>query len=145
MEFLIGRSLTNNITNLLLDLLVHKLVQRRTSIGNEPRERTHAGLATEVLAACGLFLWTDDHDANPGDGYGLRYEYGIFKQTIRRLAARALDNCSAARPWKYRPLIRGDKAQLLFEVRGGTLRAVTGRPSSLIGVPHDRPVKSATR
>ena len=27
-----------------------------------------------------------------------------------------------------------------FELRGGSLRAVSGRPSSLIGIPFDRPV-----
>ncbi len=32
------------------------------------------------------------------------------------------------------------KLNCSFEIRGGTLRAVTGRPSTLIGVPFDRPV-----
>ena len=45
-------------------------------------------------------------------------------------------------PWEVaRPHETVDvKLNCSFEVRGGTLRAVVGRPSSLIGIPFDRPV-----
>src|SRR6185295_1440620 len=45
-------------------------------------------------------------------------------------------------PWEVaRPNETVDvKLNCSFEIRGGTLRAVIGRPSTLIGVPYDRPV-----
>ena len=80
----------------------------------------------------------------PAMGYGLRYEYGIFKQTIR-------DGWQHEQPdnWLRRPdpweIARPEekvevKLGCSFEVRGGTLGVVVGRPSSLLGIPYDRPV-----
>ena len=80
----------------------------------------------------------------PAMGYGLRYEYGIFKQTIR-------DGWQLEQPdnWLRRPdpweIARPEekvevKLGCSFEVRGGTLGVVVGRPSSLLGIPYDRPV-----
>jgi glycogen phosphorylase len=85
LEFLIGRSLTNNITNLLLDPFVKRVAEQKNLdwldlIEQEP----DAGLGNGGLgrlAACLL-----DSRATmplPAMGYGLRYEYGIFKQTIQ--------------------------------------------------------------
>jgi starch phosphorylase len=80
----------------------------------------------------------------PAVGYGLRYEYGIFKQTLK-------DGWQAEHPdnWLRRPdpweVIRphekvGVKLNCAFEIRDGALRAMLGRASQLIGVPYDRPV-----
>ena len=86
MEFLIGRSLANNVTNLLLDPVAERRGQaRRTSIGYELLEQEpDAGLGNGGLgrlAAC--FLDSMATMQLPAMGYGLRYEYGIFKQTIQ--------------------------------------------------------------
>jgi starch phosphorylase len=77
-------------------------------------------------------------------GYGLRYEYGIFKQTLRDGWQREEpDNwLRRADPWEVaRP---GEAVEVplgcAFDVRGGSLRVVTDRPSTLIGMPYDRPV-----
>src|SRR5258708_18398700 len=45
-------------------------------------------------------------------------------------------------PWEVaRPHEKVEvKLNCSFEVRGGTLRAIPGRPSALIGIPFDRPV-----
>jgi starch phosphorylase len=146
MEFLIGRSLANNVGNLLLDPTA------RAAIGNSERDwlalleqEPDAGLGNGGLgrlAAC--FLDSMATMQLPAMGYGLRYEYGLFKQTIR-------DGYQQERPdnWLRRPdpweVPRPDdqveiKLHSSFEVRGGRLSAILGKPSTLIGMPYDRPV-----
>ncbi len=85
MEFLLGRSLTNNITNLLLSPLVQYAAKE---IGLDwlklIEEEPDAGLGNGGLgrlAAC--FLDSMATMALPATGYGLRYEFGMFKQSIR--------------------------------------------------------------
>jgi glycogen phosphorylase len=77
-------------------------------------------------------------------GYGLRYEYGIFKQAIRDgWQQEQPDNwLRQPDPWEVpRPEEKVEvKLGCSFEVRGGTLVPVLGQPSSLIGLPFDRPV-----
>jgi starch phosphorylase len=146
MEFLIGRSLGNNVLNLLLDPLAKRAAAGKgldwlAVIEREP----DAGLGNGGLgrlAAC--FLDSMATMQLPAMGYGLRYEYGIFNQAIR-------DGWQVERPdnWLRRPdpweVARPQeqvevKLGCSFEVRGGTLGVITGRPSSLIGLPFDRPV-----
>lgn len=146
MEFLLGRSLANNITNLQIDPEVehfakHHQLDPLQIIEQEP----DAGLGNGGLgrlAAC--FLDSMATLGIPGMGYGLRYDYGIFRQSLR-------NGWQAEQPdhWLARPdpweVARFDEAVevklgVSFEIRNGTLRVVEGRPSSLIGVPYDRPV-----
>ena len=146
MEFLIGRSLTNNISNLLLDPIAKEAVQRHKLDWHELLEQEpDAGLGNGGLgrlAAC--FVDSMATMQIPAMGYGLRYEYGIFKQTIQDGWQHELPDNWLRRPdpWEVpRPNETVDiKLNCAFEVRGGTLHAVQGRPSSLIGVPYDRPV-----
>jgi glycogen phosphorylase len=146
MEFLIGRSLTNNITNLLLGPFVNEAVKQtsRDWLGLL-EEEPDAGLGNGGLgrlAAC--FLDSLATMQLPAMGYGLRYEYGMFKQSIK-------DGWQLEQPdnWLRRPdpweVARPDdtvevKLNCSFEVQGGALRPIIGRPSSLIGKPFDRPV-----
>jgi starch phosphorylase len=146
MEFLIGRSLANNVTNLLLDPFVKKAVKEEkldwlALLDEEP----DAGLGNGGLgrlAAC--FLDSLATMQLSAIGYGLRYEYGMFKQSIS-------NGWQQERPdnWLLRPdpweVARPDekveiKLNCSFDVRGGSLHAIPGKPSSLIGVPYDRPV-----
>src|SRR5215472_17862439 len=84
MEFLIGRSLANNITNLLLDPVSQQVVKEKgldevALLEQEP----DAGLGNGGLgrlAAC--FIDSMATMQIPAMGYGLRYEYGIFTQVI---------------------------------------------------------------
>src|SRR4029077_20289754 len=84
MEFLIGRSLGNNVTNLLLDGFVRRAAEQRdldwlALLEQEP----DAGLGNGGLgrlAAC--FLDSMATMQLPAMGYGLRYEYGMFRQAI---------------------------------------------------------------
>ena len=80
----------------------------------------------------------------PAMGYGLRYEYGIFKQSIQNGWQQEMpDNwLRSPDPWEIaRP---NEKVEVSlgcsFELSGGSLRPVPGRPSTLIGIPFDRPV-----
>ena len=85
MEFLIGRSLANNVTNLLLDDVIEKDVQQKKINWYELlEEEPDAGLGNGGLgrlAAC--FLDSMAAMEIPAMGYGLRYQYGMFKQTIQ--------------------------------------------------------------
>ena len=85
MEFLIGRSLANNVTNLLLDPVAQEAVKQEQLNWFELLEQEpDAGLGNGGLgrlAAC--FLDSMATMQLPAMGYGLRYEYGIFKQTIQ--------------------------------------------------------------
>ncbi len=84
LEFLIGRSLTNAVLNLNLESPVADLLKDYGTSLEEAAELEHdAGLGNGGLgrlAACFL-----DSCANlrlPVVGYGIRYEYGMFKQRI---------------------------------------------------------------
>jgi len=146
MEFLIGRSLVNNILNLRLDPLVKQVVEDKglewlAVLEQEP----DAGLGNGGLgrlAAC--FLDSMATMQIPAMGYGLRYEYGIFRQTIEDGWQREQPDNWLRRPdpWEVaRPQEQVEiKLGCSFEVRGGSLGVVTGRPSSLLGMPFDRPV-----
>ena len=146
MEFLIGRSLTNNLTNMLLDPVARDLADRKhLDVLGLLEQEPDAGLGNGGLgrlAAC--FLDSMATLQLPATGYGLRYEYGIFKQSIRNgwqqegpdNWLRRPDPWEVARPHETVEVPLG----CAFEVRGGSLRAVVDRPSTLIGVPYDRPV-----
>jgi glycogen phosphorylase len=147
MEFLIGRMLVDNIINLGAEQYVREDLQSdslqdwKQIVEAEP----DAGLGNGGLgrlAAC--FLDSMATMQLPAMGYGLRYEYGIFRQSI-------VDGWQREQPdnWLRFPdpwEVARPREQVTvhlncsFELRGGSLQAVFGRPSSLIGVPYDRPV-----
>jgi starch phosphorylase len=146
MEFLIGRSLANNVTNLLLDPLTKQAVKQKSLdwLGLQEQE-PDAGLGNRGLGrlvACFLDSMATMH--LPGMGYGLRYEYGMFRQTIQDGWQRERPDNWLRRPdpWEIaRPHDQVEvKLNCSFEVRGGSLSPVLGNPSSLIGIPYDRPV-----
>ncbi len=146
MEFLIGRSLANNIMNLLLDPAARQFAHHEGLDWLAVLEREpDAGLGNGGLgrlAAC--FLDSMATMQLPAMGYGLRYEYGIFKQAIRDgWQVEQPDNwLRRPDPWEVaRPHERVEiRLGCSFEVRGGTLTVVKDRPSSLYGFPYDRPV-----
>ncbi|WP_262265736.1 glycogen/starch/alpha-glucan phosphorylase [Microvirga yunnanensis] len=146
LEFLIGRSLANNVMNLLCDPVVERLIEDKGLdwlgvLEQEP----DAGLGNGGLgrlAAC--FLDSMAAMQIPAMGYGLRYEYGIFRQSIRDgwqneqpdHWLRRPDPWEVARPQEQVEVRLGCS----FEVRGGTFGAIPGQPSVLLGIPYDRPV-----
>ena len=145
MEFLIGRSLANNVMNLLVDSVAGWVVaeQHLDWLGLLEQE-PDAGLGNGGLgrlAAC--FLDSMATMQLPAMGYGLRYEYGMFRQSLADGWQRECPDHWLRRPdpWEVaRPQDRVEVAlNCSFEIRSGSLRAVPGRPSKLIGMPFDRP------
>jgi starch phosphorylase len=146
MEFLIGRSLANNVTNLMLDPIAKEAVKEKNLdwlglLDQEP----DAGLGNGGLgrlAAC--FIDSMATMQLPAMGYGLRYEYGIFKQVIQDGWQQERPDNWLRRPdpWEVpRPQEKVEiKLSCSFQVRAGALKAVVGSTSTLIGLPFDRPV-----
>ncbi len=146
MEFLIGRSLSNNITNLLLAPFAQEIAARdKIDPLGLMEEEPDAGLGNGGLgrlAAC--FLDSLATMQLPAMGYGLRYEYGMFKQSIRDgWQHEEPDNWLRRQdPWE---VPRRDEAvevklNCSFALRDGRLQPVPGRVCTLIGIPFDRPV-----
>jgi starch phosphorylase len=146
MEFLIGRSLANNVSNFLLDPVVRQAVQEKSIDWLELIEQEpDAGLGNGGLgrlAAC--FLDSMATMQLPATGYGLRYEYGMFKQSIvNGWQQESADNwLRDTDPWEIaRPHEKVEvKLNVSFKLRGGAFDVIPNRPSSLIGIPFDRPV-----
>jgi starch phosphorylase len=146
MEFLIGRSLTNNIVALGVEALVREALEREGMDLDELAEvEPDAGLGNGGLgrlAAC--FIDSLATRQTPAIGYGLRYQYGMFRQEIK-------DGVQVEQPdhWLRRPdpweVARPDerarvKVNASVCVEGGVERLVRGQPATLLGIPYDRPV-----
>jgi starch phosphorylase len=146
MEFLIGRTLSNNILNLAAEPVVARAMQRAGwDLEKLLEEEPDAGLGNGGLgrlAAC--FIDSLATLQYSGIGYGLRYEYGIFRQDIR-------DGFQVEQPdnWLLRPdpweVVRAGKLYPVplnasFDLKGSALHVTANRPSTLLGIPYDRPV-----
>jgi starch phosphorylase len=147
MEFLIGRTLVNNIINLGVEQFV------RDDLRSDPRQDWKEVIETEPdaglgngglgrLAAC--FIDSLATLQIPAMGYGLRYEYGIFRQAIENgFQAEHPDHwLKQPDPWEVARPRETVEVPLgcSFQMQDGVLRAVPGRSSHLLGVPYDRPV-----
>jgi starch phosphorylase len=146
LEFLIGRSLANNVSNLMLDPIAQQVVQDKNIDWLELLEQEpDAGLGNGGLgrlAAC--FLDSMATMQLPATGYGLRYEYGMFKQSIvNGWQKETADNwLRDPDPWEIARAHEKVEVKLhsSFVMRGGNFKIVAGRPSTLIGIPYDRPI-----
>jgi glycogen phosphorylase len=146
MEFLIGRTLNNNIMNLAAEPLVQRaLAHEGWELADLLQQEPDAGLGNGGLgrlAACFIdSLATQQYSAI---GYGLRYEYGIFKQSLRDgFQVEEPDNwLSRPDPWEVPRSGKRYKVGLnaSIELDGSSIHIVPNRPSTLIGVAYDRPV-----
>jgi starch phosphorylase len=146
MEFLIGRSLANNVMNLRLDPIMQQAVkQKNLDWPDVIEQEPDAGLGNGGLgrlAAC--FLDSMATMELPAMGYGLRYEYGIFKQTIQDGWQREQPDNWLHRPDPWEIRRRHEhielKLNVSFRMLESSLHAMEGRPSTLLGIPFDRPV-----
>ena len=142
MEFLMGRGLGNNLTNLELyadtkailaelggDLEELETLEPDAALGN-------GGLGR--LAACFLdSLATLDY---PGFGYGINYEFGLFRQTFVNGAQHEKPDhwLEGGSPW----LIERPDEFVVVPVYGSVnaLKPAWIDPKFIIGVPHDMPI-----
>jgi glycogen phosphorylase len=146
MEFLLGRTLRNNMMNLAAEPIVRRAMEQEGwNLDELIEEEPDAGLGNGGLgrlAAC--FIDSLATLQYPAIGYGLRYEYGIFRQTIcdgwqREQPDNWLRNTD---PWE---VVRPGRAYVVplnarFELLGSALSITRNHPSSLVGIAFDRPV-----
>ena len=146
MEFLLGRTLRNNMMNMAAEPFVRQAMQQEGwDLEKLMEEEPDAGLGNGGLgrlAAC--FIDSLATLQYPAIGYGLRYEYGIFHQSISDgYQLEQPDNwLRYTDPWEVR---RPGKVYIVplnsrFELQGGALRVTRNQPSKLLGVAYDRPV-----
>ena len=149
MEFLIGRSLENNLLNLGLRDEAEKLLQERKSSLDAvlPQERDAAlgngGLGR--LAAC--FLDSLATLGMPGFGYGIHYEFGLFKQELVNGEQRERPDHWFAHdsPWIVEHVDEACLVPVYGHVEHQVDRAGNYNPmwlgwKVLVGVPHDLPI-----
>ena len=147
MEFLIGRTLANNIANLQVEEFVRN--DFASDAGHDWQtlfeEEPDAGLGNGGLgrlAAC--FLDSLATLQIPAIGYGLRYEYGMFRQEIKdgRQVEHPDNWLTRPDPWEVvRPAETVEvRLNCSFQMREGRLTVTPNVPTILRGIPYDRPV-----
>jgi len=148
-EFLMGRALLNNLQALGIerayrDVLRELLIDLDEMIEQEPEPGLgNGGLGR--LAAC--FLDSMATLSLPGQGYGIRYEFGIFEQEIEdgQQIERADEWLRVGNPWEVaRPehaveVRFGGTTQVVPSADGG-YQVVWSPHDTVVGVPHDVPV-----
>jgi len=149
LEFLMGRSLGNNLHNLgIYDLCRDGLLQAGMDVEEVRENEPDAALGNGGLgrlAACFLdSLATLDL---PGFGYGINYEYGLFKQEIYGgYQQEKPDNwLGTPTPWEIQ---RHDEACLVplygriehTQDRQGRYNPMWMDWKLVVGVPHDMPI-----
>ncbi len=147
-EFLMGRALGNNLTNLLKDEAYQEaFADMGVNLGELREIEPDAGLGNGGLgrlAACYL-----DSLATlelPGHGYGIRYQYGLFKQKIVdgfqiEMPDPWLDDGNVweiARPEEQREVRYGGRVAESFE-NDKTVFKQEGY-MSVIAIPYDTPI-----
>ena len=151
MEFLLGRSLSNNLQHLgLLDTMQRALARFGLELSDVLEAEPDAALGNGGLgrlAACFLDSLATLH--MPGFGYGINYEFGMFRQEIQDGHQRELPDYWANQhsPWLIE---RHDHACVIpvygqvedYRDRRGGYNPMWLGWQALIGVPHDLPVVS---
>ncbi len=148
LEFLIGRSMTNNVINLGLEEPVRDAM---LSLGYKwedlREEEADAGLGNGGLgrlAAC--FLDSLATLQIPAWGYGLRYDYGIFRQVIENgYQVEQPDYwLRGGNPWEVErhdvrvPVHFGGR--VLSSPNGGRSRSMWVETQPVLGIAYDTPV-----
>jgi glycogen phosphorylase len=147
-EFLMGRALVCNLQALDLEddyrgVLGELGIDLDVLVEQEPEPGLgNGGLGR--LAAC--FLESMATLSLPGQGYGIRYEFGIFEQTIKsgQQVERADEWLRFGNPWEIaRPehaVQVGFGGTTQHVPTGGSFRVVWTPSSAVVGVPHDVPI-----
>jgi len=148
-EYLLGRALGNNLINLGLWPVAQKVLgDLRIELSNLLEEEPDSGLGNGGLgrlAAC--FLDSMATQDLPGMGYGIRYEFGIFRQEIigGYQVERADEWLKFGNPWE---IIRPERTvHVQFYGRIEPYVDPSGQPSfrwvggrKVLGIPFDTPI-----
>ena len=149
MEFLIGRLLVDSLYNLgLHDAAAQALAELGHDLDHVREEEVDAGLGNGGLgrlAACFLDSLATLH--LPGYGYGLFYQYGLFRQEIDNGYQKERPDrwLHAAMPWT----VERPEEAVLVPVYGRIVDTVDRKSQYnpmwmdwkiLVGVPHEMPV-----
>ena len=148
MEYLMGRVMGNNVINLSIEEPVREAMRALGLSWDALRDvERDAGLGNGGLgrlAAC--FLDSLATLQLPGYGYGVRYDYGIFRQTIKDgNQVEEPDNwLRFGNPWEI------ERPEAQFEVHfggrvrmeevGGRLHATWLDYETVLGIPYDNPI-----
>lgn len=151
MEFLIGRSLTNNLLNLGIENATEKAIY---DLGLDFEEIEHterdAGLGNGGLgrlAAC--FMDSCATLKLPVMGYGLRYEYGMFRQIIQNgYQVEQPDHWLGfgPHPWEiqraeYTQVVKfGGESREYIDPVSGNLIAHWEHADVVLAIPYDVPI-----
>ncbi len=148
-EYLMGRLLKNNLTNAgLLDVTVQalrELGQDPEELFDEERDMGLGNGGLGRLAACFLdSLATLEY---PAVGYGIHYEFGLFRQTFANgCQVENADNwLMVGNPWHIRRANRRVEVPLYGRIElsyddSGNFRPRWVETSPIIGVPWDIPI-----
>lgn len=148
LEFLIGRLLGNNVINMKMDPICEKALADFGLDWQSLRDfEVDAGLGNGGLgrlAAC--FLDSMSTMEIPGMGYGLRYDYGIFKQRIKDgMQVEEPDNwLKTGYPWEIERPERtqvvhfGGRVEFINNGSGAEWRWV--ETDQVLGIPYDLPI-----
>jgi starch phosphorylase len=149
LEFLIGRSLDNNLVNLgLRQALAEALREMGADIGAIEEAEVDAALGNGGLgrlAAC--YLDSLAALGLPGFGYGINYDYGLFRQEIKDgEQVEQPDNWRTYyTPWEIERPQDAVLVPLYGHIEHGADRRGNYNPmwldwKAVLGVPHDVPV-----
>ncbi len=151
MEFLLGRSLSNNLQNLGLYKTMEKAFEnlglRLSDVLEAEPDAALGNGGLGRLAACYLDSLASLH--MPGYGYGINYEYGLFRQEIEDGFQKEKPDFWASQhsPWLIEHLDQAVAIPLYGRIEHEKDRAGGYNPmwldwQLLIGVPHDMPIVS---
>ena len=135
-EFLIGRAFSNNLVNLgLYDTYAAALEEMGCELGDVEEQEADAGLGNGGLgrlAAC--FLDSLSSLGLPAMGFGIRYEYGFFRQEIHD--GKQVESPDA---WmQSRDVWSAERADRVFEVKfGGHVEEQWSKSGRLKVIHHD--------
>ncbi len=149
MEFLMGSSLANNLNNLGIEYQAEQIVREFGHTLDELyEEEVDAALGNGGLgrlAAC--FLDSMATMNLPGFGYGINYEYGLFRQRIEN--GQQVEMPDSWRPLNSPWLLDRQDEQVVIPIYGrvveapdrlGNIKPAWVDVRSFIGVPSDMPV-----
>jgi starch phosphorylase len=149
MEFLLGRSLRNNLQNLgayeAMDAALADLGLRLADVLEVEPDAALGNGGLGRLAACFLDSLASLH--MPGYGYGINYEFGLFRQDFENGRQREKPDywASSQSPWLIEHQDQAFAIPIYGRIEHGRDRDGHYNPmwldwNVLIGIPHDFPI-----